>query len=242
MMRLYVLDYGLFEVFENGRVIGIPGFLIAAGPHLVAVDTGFPPRYAADPVAAARADGLDTFGRILALSEANLPAAQLAQAGFAPEQVTHLVLTHTHIDHVGGIDAFPNATIVVGAAERALEQPLYWPGGSGPEWPTARYLPIECDTELVPGVTLLTTPGHSPGHLSLLVELPRTGSVMLTGDAINRADELASGDFGAAWDAEQARTSAERLARIARERRALVIYGHEPAQWGLLRKAPAFYD
>jgi N-acyl homoserine lactone hydrolase len=240
-MRLYVLDYGLFEVFENGRVIGIPGFLIATETHLIAVDTGFPPRYAADPVGAAQADGLDTFGRVLALSEANLPAAQLAQVGVAPEQVTQLVLTHTHIDHVGGIDAFPNATIVVGAAERHLERPLYWPGESGPEWPNARYLAIESDTQLLPGVTLLATPGHSPGHLSLLVELPQSGSMLLAGDAINRADELTSGDFGGAWDVEQARTSAERLAQIARERGAQVIYGHDPAQWDMVRKAPAFY-
>jgi N-acyl homoserine lactone hydrolase len=241
-MRISILDYGLFQVHENGRVIGIPGFLIAVPGALILVDTGFPEQYARDPVGAAERDGLTTFGRVLELSEEQLPAAQLRRAGFAPTDVTHLVLTHTHIDHVGGIAGFPGATIVVGRAERVLPRPLYWKGGAGPEWPDAPYLAVERDTELVPGVTLLCTPGHSPGHLSLLLRLPRSGPVLLTGDAINRADELAEGSFGGAWDPSAAHASAARLTRIAAETGALVIYGHDPAQWPGLRKAPEWYE
>lgn len=242
-MRMCVLDYGLFQVHQNGRVIGIPGFLIAAGSALVLVDTGFPPRYAHDPRGAAEADGLTSFGQIAALTEEQLPDAQLARAGFAPADITHLLLTHTHIDHVGGIADFPRATIIVGQAERALPRPIYWESGDGPEWPDgASYLTIERDTDLLPGVTLLSTPGHTPGHLSLLVRLPRTGPVLLTGDAINRPDEVAQGSFGGAWDEDAARTSAARLMRIAEETSALVIYGHDPAQWPGLRKAPDWYD
>ncbi|MEN9936480.1 MAG: hypothetical protein RLZZ387_3059 [Chloroflexota bacterium] len=241
-MQLYVLDYGLFQVHENGRIIGIPGFLIVAGDRVVLVDTGFPARYAADPDGAARADGLDAFGRVVSLSAENLPAAQLARAGFAPSDVTHLVLTHTHIDHVGGIGAFPGATIVVGRAERALERPLYWEGGTGPEWPEATYLEVERDTQLAPGIKLLSTPGHSPGHLSLLVRLPRTGPLLLTGDAINRPDELEDRAFRGAWDPLKARASAERLMQLASSLGASVIFGHDPEQWPKLRKAPEYYD
>jgi N-acyl homoserine lactone hydrolase len=241
--RLYVLDYGLFEVHENGRVIGICGFLIQTRTaQNILVDTGFPARYVDDAQGALIADGLDGFGRVLELTRENLPAGQLALAGLAPEDVTHVIMTHTDIDHVGGIADFPQAPMVIGDAERALDRPRYFDNRSPLSWPTdVRYEVIDRDTELFPGITVLTTPGHSPGHLSLLVRLPRTGAVLITGDALNRADELEE-DFGGAWDPQKARASAERIMAMAEKERAWVIYGHDPAQWDTLRKAPAFYD
>jgi N-acyl homoserine lactone hydrolase len=242
-VRLYVLDYGLFQVREGGRVIGIPGFLIVTGDHTILVDTGFPARYAEDPAGAARADGLDSFGTVRALTPEHLPAAQLARAGVAPEQVTHLVLTHTHIDHVGGIAEFPQATIVVGKAERALPRPLYWEGGAGPEWPAGQAdMEVSRDTNLCPGVRLLSTPGHTPGHLSLLVRLKRTGPLLITGDAVNRPDEVEQGAFAGAWDEARAQGSARKLMQLAASSGASVIFGHDPAQWPKLKKAPEFYE
>jgi N-acyl homoserine lactone hydrolase len=88
---------------------------------------------------------------------------------------------------------------------------------------------------------VLLTPGHAPGQLSLLVELPRTGTVILTGDAISRPAEIDEG-FDTAPDPATALRSARRLMRLASERDAFVIYGHGPEQWPTLRKAPAFYD
>ncbi len=123
-MRLFVLNYGRFEVFSDRRVIGIQGFLIRAGDRNILVDTGFPPWYVSDPVGAAAADGLD-FGRLVELTSDNLPAAQISRVGLAAEDITHLVVTHTHIDHIGGLTGFPNAAIVVGGCERELSQPLY---------------------------------------------------------------------------------------------------------------------
>jgi N-acyl homoserine lactone hydrolase len=242
-MQLYVLDFGLFQVHENGRIIGIPGFLIrASSGEVILVDTGFPARYADDPRTAAREDGLDWFGTVVHLTRRNLPAAQLALAGVAPEEVTHLVLTHTHIDHVGGIAQFPQAVLVIGRAERELPHPLYWGTRKPLNWPEQQYLLIDADTQLCPGVTLLATPGHSPGHLALLLELPYTGPVLLTADAISRPDDVIQDAFDGAWNPAQARRHAGRLLRIAEQQRAWVIYGHDPAQWHELRKAPQFYD
>jgi N-acyl homoserine lactone hydrolase len=243
-MQLYILDYGLFQVHENGRIIGIPGYLIRleTGQNIL-VDTGFPAWYVADPAGAARRDGLDSFGWILQLSPDNLPAGQLARLGLAPADITHLIMTHTHIDHVGGLGDFPNAIIIIGAAERACPQPLYWADIHPIPWPeTATYLVIDQDTELHPGLTLLTTPGHSPGHLSLLIRLPHTGPVLLTADAISRPEEVEQDRFGGAWNEAQTRASAHQLMQLARQEQAWVIYGHDPAQWGTLRKAPEFYD
>ena len=105
---------------------------------------------------------------------------------------------------------------------------------------TAGYGTFHLD-QLWPGVTVLSTPGHSPGHLSLIVELPSTGAVLITADAISRPSQLVDG-FTDAWDAAQARREAARIIAIARQRRAFVIFGHDPAQWPTLRKAPSFYD
>nr|NIO13379.1 MBL fold metallo-hydrolase [Xanthomonadales bacterium] len=235
--RLYVLDYGLFQVHDDGRVIGVPGYLIQTQAGLnVLVDTGFPAWYADDPARASRADGLESFGRVLRLDHSNLPAAQLARIGLETGDIGLLVLTHTDIDHVGGIAEFPQATIVLGQAERLLARPRYFGDRSPIAWPdNVQYRVVHEDTALCPGVALLSTPGHSPGHLSLLVRLPETGAVLLAGDAISRPAELEEG-FADAWDPERAQASAERLMATARREGALIIYGHDPAQWNRLRR------
>lgn len=251
--RLYLLDFGTFRVHHGdphgpgGRTIGIPGYLIRAGGATVLVDGGFPARYAdpAERARAAREDGLGAFGEVLRLTRDNLPEAQLARAGVRPEEVTHLVLTHSDIDHIGAVaelpHAFPHATLVVSAADRALPRPRYFGARRPLAWPedvpTQR---VEHDCELLPGVTLLVTPGHAPGHLSLLLRLPESGAVLLVADAIARPAELTEG-FAGAFDEAQARASAERLLEIAEREEAWVVFGHDPGQWRVLRKAPEFY-
>lgn len=238
--RLYILDFGLFEVHENRRQIGIPGYLIQTSRgEKILVDTGFPASYAEDAARATAEDQLGSFGRVVALTQDNLPAAQLAHIGLTHRDITHLILTHSDVDHIGGIADFPHAPLIIGAAERALERPRYFT--TQPiAWPEVEYQLIAEDTELFPGLTLLTTPGHAPGHLSLLLHLPETGAILLTGDAISRPAEFAEG-FGGAWDETVARQSAERLMKIASRHNAFVIYGHDPTQWSTLRKAPEYY-
>jgi len=153
-----------------------------------------------------------------------------------------LVMTHSDIDHLGGIHNFPRAPIVIGLAERAQPTPRYFGYRSPIDWPQdVEYQLVDEDTLLGPGVTLLTTPGHSPGHLSLPVQLAETGAVLITGDAIARPAEFEVG-FGDAWVEDVARTSAERLMRIAEREQAFIIYGHDPAQRDSIRKVPEFYS
>ncbi|NUB45290.1 MBL fold metallo-hydrolase [Fertoebacter nigrum] len=236
---LAVLDYGLFRVHANGRVIGISGFLIRtdAGEHVL-VDTGFPPAYAVDPQAASEADNLGEFGEVLALTAENLPLGQLALLGLGPQDIDLLILTHSHIDHVGGLAGFPGVPVLMAAAERALPRPLYWGAAQPMDWPEADYHLLAGDADLAPGFRVLLVPGHAPGQLALLLDLPQTGRVLITSDAISRPAEVVEG-FAGAHDPAQAAASAARLMALAEG--AFVIWGHAPDQWPKLRKAPLRY-
>lgn len=240
--RLYVLDFGLFRVHSGPRDIGIVGFLVVTdrGERLL-VDSGFPAKYAADPEAATAEDGLGSFGQVLSLTADNLPEAQLTRAGTRPGEIDLFLLTHSHIDHLGGLFDFSQAPLLVAERERDLPKPLYWSGGQPWDWPERETIRLASDARLGPGLEVLQVPGHAPGQLALLLELPRTGPVLLTSDAISRPSEIDEG-FDTAPDPALALDSARRLMRLAEERGAFVIYGHGPEQWPELRKAPDFYD
>jgi N-acyl homoserine lactone hydrolase len=235
---LYVLDYGLFKVHANGRVIGICGFLIQtdAGENIL-IDTGFPAKYAADAAAASAEDNLGAFGEVLTLSDDNLPPAQLALCGITPDQIDLLIMSHTHIDHVGGLADFPNRPILIAAAERALQKPLYWGGAQPMDWPDRDYVLVDSDTEIADGFEVLLTPGHAPGQLAFLLSLPEPGPVRLTSDAISRPAEIDE-HFAGSWDEPLAQHHGARLLQLAADTGATVIYGHCPEQWPTLRKAP----
>lgn len=235
--RLYVLDLGLFEVRGGERLIGIPGFLLETdrGARIL-FDTGFPPAYATDPDIAAR-DGLPGFGRLLDFSPAQTAEGALALLGLIPAEIDLVILSHGHIDHVGSLPLFAHAPIVVTAIERTDPKPSYFGKARPMDWPAARYHLIDTETPVCEGLTLIPTPGHTPGHLSALVTLPDERSVVLAADAINRISEPAEG-FADAVDPKAAMASFHRLTEIARQTGAEMIYGHEPSQWPLLPKAP----
>ena len=99
---------------------------------------------------------------------------------------------------------------------------------------------VEGDVDLGPGLRVLSAPGHAPGQLSLLVELPETGAVLLTSDAVSRPAEITRG-FDTTADRETAVASAARIMEIAERAGAWIVWGHDPGQWRMLRKAPKGY-
>ncbi len=238
---LFVLDYGLFKVHSNGRVIGICGFLIQtdAGENIL-VDTGFPAKYAHDTKAATQEDRLYEFGEVLRCTPDNLPAAQLEKLGLKKNDLTLHICTHTHIDHVGGLAEYPDIPMLVAKAERDLPRPLYWGDVQPLDWPDQSYLLVDDDVALGPGLTVLMAPGHAPGQIALMVDLP-SQRILLTSDAISRPAEIEE-KFAGSWDEAQAIASADKLMALARDADAFVIYGHCPAQWETLKKAPEGYS
>ena len=216
------------------RIIGIPGYLLET--HLggrILIDTGFPPDYADGPQAALR-DGLAAFGVLCGFTAANTAAGQLALMGLTPADIDLLILTHSHIDHVGSLPLF-TCPVILTAVERAEAQPLYFGSARPIDWPDLPYHLITDEVEICHGLNLIPTPGHTPGHLSVLVTQPRP--IILAADAINRASEPDEG-FADAVDPVAAARSAARLWQLQAEHGAQFIYGHEPAQWTSLPKAP----
>ncbi|MDB5659412.1 MAG: fold hydrolase [Cypionkella sp.] len=240
-IRLAVLDYGLFEVFSGPRNVGICGFAIQTDAgELVLIDTGFPAKYVVDAEAATLEDSLGSFGRVLSIGPENTPDAQLAKLGLTKADVTLMIQSHTHIDHVGHMDGFPHVPILIAQAERNLPRPLYWSGKQAMEWPERDYHLVTDDFTLAPGFEVLLCPGHAPGQLAFMINLPDTGWVLLTSDAISRAAEIDEG-FAGSWDVPLAIHHGERLMQSAQQRDALVIFGHSPQQWPTLRKAPEWF-
>ena len=238
-LRLAVLDYGLFQVHSGPRTIGICGFALQTDAgELVLIDTGFPAKYTVDPMAATAEDGLGSFGRILQIGPENTPQAQLALLGLSDPSL--MIQSHTHIDHLGHMGAYPGVPILIAAAERALSRPLYWSGGQPMTWPEADYHLVTQDFDLGPDFRVLFCPGHAPGQLAFLIRLPQTGWMLLTSDAISRPAEIEEG-FAGSWDVALAIHHGARLMDLAAQHQAKVIFGHCPSQWPDLPKAPLWF-
>ncbi len=162
---------------------------------LVLIDTGYGRDTKTDP---AIFPGKSTAKRSR-IENVNPVADQLEAAGFSPDDVEHIIVTHLHVDHAGGINDFPNATLWVSEAEwdfsqkkRALKavDPLPYEDHADVELirfhAPSNALPYGAFEDHIDlfgdgGLVLLPTPGHTPGHMSVLVNL-FGDSYMITGD------------------------------------------------------------
>ena len=218
-------------------------FLINTGSKLVLVDTG--------------AAGL--FGPNLGKFAANLKAA-----GYSPEQVDEIYITHMHPDHVGGLMAgdklaFPNATV------RAQKQEAdYWLSEANmkkdaskadffkgamaslnPYVKAGKFKPFEGDVELVPGVSSHSGKGHTPGHATYVVE-SRGQKLVLIGDLIHvAAVQMAHPDVTIGFDSEPKEALASRRQAFDAAARAGYLIGGAHLAFpgiGHLRKEGKGYD
>lgn len=228
-------------------VCTFPGYLVELtdGRHVL-IDTGPNRRHIREPmyeyVGTSFGDHL-----IPQLTEADDIRNRLAEVGLTTADIDILVLTHNHFDHAGNVADFVDSEIIMHRADYDIgidRRQNGLPGGipdRADDGRPLRYTLIDDDAELVPGFTLLHTPGHSPGHLSVELSLPDIGPVILAIDAIYSAINRQRGNYRIGSDPAAGARSAARLITLADRTNALLLYGHDPDQWPTLRKAPEKY-
>ena len=173
---------------------------------------------------------------------------QLAQLGLRADDIDLLICTHFDADHSGHHAAFTNAELIVQREHYELAHSGHMRfAATRSQWddPALRYRLVEGDTQLLPGLELIETSGHVPGHQSVLVRLPETGPVLLTIDAVALQKSFTSErDAGPMdMDQEMLRASTRKLLALAqREQVPLTIFGHDGDQWQTLKKVPEFYS
>jgi glyoxylase-like metal-dependent hydrolase (beta-lactamase superfamily II) len=247
IQRLYVLDCGQNVGKDQSR--WSPGvnagkaiefsdncYLIQHDKGWLLWDTGVPDAVAAMPDGMVVANGAITYRR------ANTLEAQLIQVGVKPSAVTYVAVSHTHGDHVGNLALFPTSTVLI----QGVEYDWAMAGPNKPVFPmtqTIKKLTGDHDVFGDGSVTIISTPGHTPGHQCLLVQLPKTGAIVLSGDAVHFQDNwthkrVPQMNFNRAQTLE----SLKRIAALLEERKAQLWINHDKAQSATLRYAPAFYE
>jgi N-acyl homoserine lactone hydrolase len=172
---------------------------------------------------------------------------QLTTIGLQPDDIDMVISTHYDLDHSGTHGAFTKAKYIVQRAHHEHAPGNARFAATRPQWdqPIERIRLVDGDTELLPGLELVETSGHVPGHQSVLVRLPKTGAVLLTIDAVPFRESFVRdlADDGSNPDAEAIRASTNKLLDLVeREKVGLVIFGHEAEQWEKLKKLPEYYE
>ena len=173
---------------------------------------------------------------------------QLAKLDVKPEQIKYVGISHYHADHTGQVASFPKATVLIGKGDwDAITSPTPAQGVNFKPFESwikgeskVDALTLDKDVFEDGTVIVLRTPGHTPGHSSLLVKLPQTGSVVLVGDAIHfRENYELFGVPGFNYDRAQTVASIERIKQIAQNLAATVIIQHDARDLGKLPVFPA---
>ncbi|WP_131722584.1 N-acyl homoserine lactonase family protein [Mycolicibacterium chlorophenolicum] len=176
----------------------------------------------------------------------------LAAVGLAVGDLYLAVISHLHLDHSGGIPLLAEAGVPVAIHRAELEfarsgRATFEEGFRAPDWsdPRTRWEVLDGDAEVAPGVTVVSTPGHTPGHVSLRIELPQTGTWIFAADAAdlgqNLLDRVPCGYCagGAVEDEAAASSSLERLLADAADADARLIPGHDQLVFNAVRHPPS---
>lgn len=230
-----------FALTEKARTLTDSCYLVRHDDEYLLWDAGLPAALAGQPAstdpAAAFAPSLD-----------RTIEAQLAEVGVSAAQITRLGISHGHFDHTGQASAFPGATLLIGASDFAAFQSGTLPFAFDPT-PLAPWLTGGAPVEAIAGdrdvwgdgsVRILAMPGHTEGETALLVNLPETGPVLLSGDVVHFHGQL-EGSVVPSFNADRADSLASmaRLREVAENLGARLVIQHEAADIALL---PAFPD
>jgi glyoxylase-like metal-dependent hydrolase (beta-lactamase superfamily II) len=244
--KLYVLDCGHITASDESRWtpgmnVGVPielsdnCYLIHHAQGWFLWDTGLADAIAAMPDGATGANGA------LHMKRTKTLAGQLEELGVKPPDIKGLAISHTHPDHIGNIEQFPQVMLYVQKAE------YEWPGeGGAPRFnPNHPVTKLDGDHDVFGdgSVVIVSTPGHTPGHQSLLVRLPKTGAVVLSGDAVHFKDNWDNRRVpGMNFNKDQTVASMQRIADILAKEHGQLWINHDKPQTDSQKKPPEFYE
>jgi len=170
----------------------------------------------------------------------------LGQLEISPSQVKYVAISHYHGDHTGQARQFPQATLLIGKGDwdvvtdpkpaTPMDAAIFapWTTGGGKVEPVVGDRDVFGDGSVI----MLSTPGHTPGHHSLLVKLKQTGNVLITGDLAHfRENYVGNGVPTFNTDRAQTIASLDRFKKLATNLKATVIIQHDQRDVG---KLPAF--
>jgi N-acyl homoserine lactone hydrolase len=257
--KLYRLDCG--HSVANDESVWTPGenvgksiafsstcWLIQHGNEWLLWDTGVPQSTLNDP------KGWSTLPKLIVYHLDKSITDQLAAIGLKADDITYVALSHTHGDHIGNVNLFPNSTVLMQRAE------YEWI--SSPDGPndnvnqlkalarkllgTPKHLKLlEGDTDVFGdgSATLVTTPGHTPGHQSLLVHLKNSGFIILSGDVVHLQENFEKNTVPSLnTDKAASIASMARVRRMMATYKAKLFINHDKAQTDTLKLLPGFYD
>jgi 4-pyridoxolactonase len=246
-VKVWLLDSGSIVIEHTQLMWNVPGeqaripvysVLVEHEDGLVLFDTGI---------------DLDHMNRVLPFElpeqspEQTIPA-QLEACGFGVGDVTTLVNSHLHIDHVGGNQHFRGTGVrnVLHAKELAQarnHEPFEFFGYSDKSWDYegANFFPVTGDFELASGLWLYETPGHTVGHYSLLVQGAKP--LLFAVDVAYTATALERGiQPGFHNDPIAGVRSIQRVKALAEEHGAEIFFSHDMDAWRGYKHAPEHYE
>jgi N-acyl homoserine lactone hydrolase len=252
-MRLYAFhcgtersDWAVFDPFDErvGQKLLSPYFfyLVSHPRGWVLIDTGLHRALRTDPHAYLGAMADSFF--VERLDEDDDVVNKLAMVGLQPGDIKHVVQTHLHFDHAGGLQWFPHATIYVQASELPF---AHWP----PIYQRGLYVKADFDHPLqwkeLAGeydlfedgrIVLFPTPGHTPGHQSVLLRL-NTGNVILMADAHYLVEKMRERLLpSVVWSPDAMVASWQRIEELETRHGAELISTHDPEFATRVRLAP----
>jgi N-acyl homoserine lactone hydrolase len=260
-LRLYVFDCGMLTMTTEGvtryhvtpQEVGetrmpVPCYLVAHPKGTLMWDVGVIPDDTVERAGAAGAR-YDVNPTAAALVRRTL-RSQLAAIGYRPADITYVAISHAHKDHTANLNQFAGSTWLTPRAEREF---MWKPGNERvePRFYTAlersKWVAVEKDEHDVFGdgtVVIKAAPGHTPGHQVLVLELAKTGRVMVAGDLYHYRPELelhrAPPDNE--FDVKQTVASRARIEDYLRRTKTTIWIQHEFAVNAKQKKAPEFYQ
>ena len=251
MLRVYVLCGGYLELDltlmlpdrppGSRWTVPVPAFLVVHSAGRLLFDTGVHCAAIADPVGRLGESRARRFG--VRSQPGDDVVSQLALLNLRPDDVTHVANSHFHFDHCGGNEFFPRSTFLVQRREleaardpAVLAEKRYAPSAQDFDHPLP-YRPVDGEHDVFGDGTVVLIPTH--GHQSLRVRAGKGTDLVLAADACYTRENMDRDLLpGVLWDSDEMARSLARLRALRDRQGATVIFGHDPAQWRELPRAP----